>query len=120
MNITLTDAASKQIRAQIAKRGKGMGLRVGFKTVGCSGLAYTYEIADEPLPGEHRFEGQEAALLVDTKTLAILDGSRLDFVTSGLKQSFEFDNPNVSGTCGCGESFNLKSSSKLAAAGGVA
>lgn len=108
MTITLTDAASHQIRTQIRKRGKGLGLRVGTKSVGCSGLAYTYEIADAVQPGEQVFQGQDACLLVDAKTLLVLAGATLDFVTHGMKQGFEFDNPNVSGTCGCGESFNLK------------
>ena len=117
MTITLTDAASKQIRAQIAKRGKGLGLRVGTKSVGCSGLAYTYEIADAVQPGEQAFQGQDACLLVDAKTLLMLAGARLDFATSGFNQCFEFHNPNVSGPCGCGESFNLKAPPKDAEAG---
>lgn len=117
MTITLTDAASNQIRSQISKRGKGLGLRVGTRSVGCSGLAYTYEIADAVQPGEQVFQGQDACLLVDAKTLLMLAGAKLDFVTNGMKQSFEFDNPNVSGTCGCGESFNLKSPSRRAEAG---
>ncbi len=108
MTITLTDAASKQIRTQIAKRGKGLGLRVGVKNVGCSGFAYTYEVADELRTGDQLFEGDDAKLVVDSESLAVIDGSRLDFVTEGLKQSFQFTNPNVDSTCGCGESFNLK------------
>ncbi len=108
MTITLTEAAAKQIRSQIAKRGSGLGLRVGVKNVGCSGFAYTYELADELRAGEQRFEGHDATLLIAPQSLATLDGACLDFVTEGLKQSFQFDNPNVSNTCGCGESFSLK------------
>ncbi|MDQ2778887.1 MAG: iron-sulfur cluster assembly accessory protein [Pseudomonadota bacterium] len=108
MTITLTEAAARQIRSQIAKRGKGLALRVGVKTVGCSGLAYTYALADEVVAGDVLFEGQDAKVVVDAKSLAIIDGARLDFVTEGLKQSFQFDNPNADSTCGCGESFNLK------------
>ncbi len=108
MTITLTDAASKQIRTQIAKRGKGLGLRVGVENVGCSGFAYTYEVADELRTGDQLFEGDDAKLVVDPESLAVIDGSHLDFVTEGLKQSFQFANPNVDSTCGCGESFNLK------------
>ncbi len=106
--ITLTEAAAKQIHSQIAKRGKGLGLRVGVKNVGCSGYAYTYELADEQRGDEQRFENHGATLLIATPSLATLEGACLDFVTEGLKQSFQFDNPNVSNTCGCGESFSLK------------
>lgn len=108
MTITLTEAAAKQIRSQIAKRGQGLGLRIGVKSVGCSGFAYTYELADELRAGDQRFESHGAALLVDAKSLAYIDGARLDFVTEGLKQAFQLENPNVDSTCGCGESFNLK------------
>lgn len=108
MTITLTEAASKQIRAQITKRGKGLALRVGVKNVGCSGLAYTYEIADEVRVGDQLFEGHDAKLVVNQKSLYVIDGACLDFITEGLKQSFQFENPKVDSTCGCGESFNLK------------
>ncbi len=108
MTITLTEAAAGQIRSQIAKRGAGIGLRVGVKNVGCSGLAYTYELADEERVGDRRYEDHGAVLLVDPKSFAAIDGSRLDFKTVGLRQNFEFDNPNADSTCGCGESFNLK------------
>lgn len=108
MAITLTEAAAQQIRTQIVKRGHGMALRVGVKTVGCSGLAYTYALVDEMVPADVTFEGHGAKLVVDPETLTLIDGARLDFVSEGLKQSFRFDNPNAAGTCGCGESFNLK------------
>jgi iron-sulfur cluster assembly protein len=108
MAITLTEAAARQVRTQLAKRGKGLGLRIGVKNVGCSGFAYTYEIADDLRDGERVFEDHGASLVVDAKSLAFVDGARLDFVTEGLKQAFQVENPNVDGTCGCGESFNLK------------
>ena len=108
MTITLTDAAARQIRTQIAKRGNGFGLRIGVKNVGCSGFAYTYEVADELREGEQVFEGHDAKLVVDPKSLAFIDGARFDFVVEGLKQAFKVENPNVDSTCGCGESFNLK------------
>ncbi|WP_394755823.1 HesB/IscA family protein [Rhodoferax sp.] len=108
MNITLTEAAAQQIRSQIAKHGRGLGLRVGVKSVGCSGFAYTYELADELRADEQRFDAHGATLLIAPQNLATLDGACLDFVTEGLKQSFQFDNPNVGNTCGCGESFSLK------------
>jgi iron-sulfur cluster assembly protein len=108
MAITLTENAAKQIRTQLAKRGKGLGLRVGIKKVGCSGFAYTFDYADDIRAGDHAFEAHEAKVVVDTESLAALEGSRLDFVREGLKQMFKFDNPNVDSTCGCGESFNFK------------
>jgi iron-sulfur cluster assembly protein len=108
MTITLTEAAAKQIRSQLAKRGKGLGLRVGVKNVGCSGFAYTYEFADELRAGDQLFESHDATLVVDPTSLAYIDGARFDFITEGLKQTFKFENPNADSTCGCGESFNLK------------
>ncbi len=108
MSITLTEAAARQVRSQLAKRGKGLGLRIGVKNVGCSGFAYTYEIADDLRDGERVFEDHGATLVVDAKSLAVIDGARLDFVIEGLKRAFQVENPNVDSTCGCGESFNLK------------
>lgn len=107
-SITLTQAAAKQISAQIAKHGSGIGLRVGLKPVGCSGYAYTYELADHVREDEQRVEAHGATLLISSQHLASIDGACLDFITDGLKQSFQFDNPNVGNTCGCGESFSLK------------
>ena len=108
MAITLTESAAKQIQGQLAKRGKGLGLRVGVKKVGCSGFAYTFDYADEVREGDRCFESHNAKVVTDAHSLSFLDGSRLDFVKEGLKQAFKFDNPNVDSTCGCGESFNVK------------
>ena len=108
MAITLTENAARQIQGQLAKRGKGLGLRIGVKKVGCSGFAYTFDYADEVRPGDQLFESHNAKVVIDTGSLSFLDGSRLDFVKEGLKQSFKFDNPNVENTCGCGESFSVK------------
>jgi len=107
-SITLTPAAAAQIRSQIAKRGSGVGLRVGIKPVGCSGYAYSYELADDVRANEQRIDAHGATLLVANEHLPSLEGACLDFVTEGLKQTFQFDNPNVGITCGCGESFSLK------------
>ncbi len=112
MEITLTENAAKQIHGQLAKRGKGLGLRVGIKKVGCSGFAYTFDYADEVRAGDHTFEGHDAKVVIDADSLAFLDGARLDFVKEGLKQMFKFDNPNIDSTCGCGESFNVKEAEK--------
>jgi len=112
MTISVTKNAAKQIQNQLAKRGKGVGLRVGVKKVGCSGLAYTFDYADDMRPGDQLFEAHDAKVVVDAEALSFLDGSCLDFVKEGFKQVFKFDNPNVDSTCGCGESFSLKQSAK--------
>ena len=112
MAISVTENAATQIRNQLAKRGKGVGLRVGVKKVGCSGFAYTFDYADDINPGDRLFEAHDAKVVVDAYTLSFLDGARLDFVKEGFKQVFKFDNPNIDSTCGCGESFNIKQSAK--------
>lgn len=111
MKIQLTESAAKQIRKQLAGRGKGLGLRVGVKNVGCSGFGYTYDYADDVRAGDHTFEAHDAKLVVDAKSLEFLDGSTLDYVKEGLKQAFKWVNPNVDATCGCGESFSVKEKS---------
>ena len=108
MAITVTESAAKQINNQLTKRGSGLGLRIGVKQVGCSGYAYTYDYADEVMAGDNIFEGYDAKVLLNDDTLQYIDGSKLDFVTEGLKQMFKVDNPKVDSMCGCGESFNLK------------
>ena len=113
MTITLTENAAKQIRKQLAKRGKGLALRVGVKKVGCSGFAYTFDYVDELLEGDQMFESCNANVVVDSSNLPFLDGSRIDFVREGLNDSFKFENPNVDNMCGCGESFSLKEPVKV-------
>jgi iron-sulfur cluster assembly protein len=108
MTIQITESAAKQIKAQITKRGKGLGLRVGVRKNGCSGWAYTYDYADAIAPEDRVFEAFDTRLVVDQESLDFLSGSTLDFVRDGLKQIFRFDNPNVDATCGCGESFSVK------------
>lgn len=108
MTVQLTENAAKQIKTQLTKRGKGLGLRVGIKKVGCSGWAYTYDYADEVKADDKVFEAFDSKLVVDEKSLEFIDGAKLDFVKEGLKQTFKFENPNVDATCGCGESFSLK------------
>ena len=108
MAIQVTESAAKQIRKQLEQRGKGIGLRVGVKDVGCSGFGYTYDYADEVRDGDQVFEAHDAKIVVDGKSLEFMDGSTLDYVKEGLKQVFKFENPNVDATCGCGESFSLK------------
>jgi iron-sulfur cluster assembly protein len=113
MAITLTENAAAQIRKQLAKRGKGLALRIGVKKVGCSGFAYTFDYADEVRVGDQMFKSYNANVIIDAGSLPFLDGSRVDFVKEGLNDSFRFDNPNVDNTCGCGESFSLKESAKV-------
>lgn len=112
--ITLTENAAKQIQRQLAKRGGGIALRIGVKKVGCTGLAHTFDIADDVRPGDSSFEAHGARVLIDASSLVYLDGSRIDFVTEGLRQMFKFDNPNVDTECGCGESFNVKKKTSVA------
>ena len=112
MAITLTESAARQVKNQLARRGKGLGLRVGVKRVGCSGFAYTFDYVDEIRVGDRSFESHDVTVVVAVESLSFLDGSRVDFVKSGLKQMFAFDNPNVDSTCGCGESFSLKEATK--------
>jgi iron-sulfur cluster assembly protein len=107
MAITLTPSAAGQILSSVEKFG-GLGLRLGVKQVGCSGFAYTFDMAKEVGPDDQLFEAHSAKLVVDRKALAYLDGAELDFVREGFKQLFTVKNPNVDDTCGCGESFSVK------------
>ena len=114
MTMTLTEKAALQIQRQLEKRGKGIGLRIGVKKVGCTGLAHTFDLIDEVGLNDQSFESHGARIVVEAQSLEYLDGSQVDFVTEGLKQSFKFNNPNVDSECGCGESFNVKKKADLA------
>jgi iron-sulfur cluster assembly protein len=107
MPVTLTDRAAEHVQRYIQKRGKGVGLRLGVRTTGCSGLAYKLEFADEVKPEDTTFETNGVRVLIDPKSLAYLDGTELDFVREGLNEGFKFNNPNEKDRCGCGESFNV-------------
>ena len=107
MAISLTEAAARHVTRYLGKRGKGVGVRLGVKTTGCSGLAYKLEYVDEILPEDIVFEEHGVKVLIDPKSLAYIDGTQLDFVREGLNEAFKFRNPNVKGECGCGESFNV-------------
>jgi len=107
MAIILSQSAATHIQKQLIKRGRGIGLRLGVKRVGCSGLAYTMDYADEVGAGDEVFESNEAKVIVAREALTYLDGTTVDFRREGLSESFKFDNPNVSATCGCGESFTV-------------
>ena len=105
MAITLTQSAADQIRSQIDKKGNGIGLRVGVKKSGCSGFAYTLEIAQEIRESDRIFESHGAKVLVDAASLAVLEGTEIEYAKQGLGHAFTFNNPNVKAQCGCGESF---------------
>ncbi|MBS3935160.1 MAG: iron-sulfur cluster assembly protein IscA [Sulfuritalea sp.] len=107
MGITLSPAAAQHVAGFIAKRGKGIGIRLGVKTSGCSGMAYKLEFADAPDPEDAVFESHGLKVLVDPKSLPYLDGTELDYAKEGLNEGFRFNNPNVKDQCGCGESFNV-------------
>lgn len=105
MAIQVTEAAARQIRKTIDKRGSGIGLRLAVRAAGCSGLSYAMDVADEVGVSDVEFESNGVRVLVDTKSLGYIDGIELDFVREGLNEGFRFHNPNAKGTCGCGESF---------------
>ena len=107
MSITLTETAAKHVASHLARRGKGVGLRLGVRTSGCSGLAYKLEYADEIRPEDLRFNSNGVTVIVDPKSLPYLAGTELDFAKEGLNEGFRFNNPNVKDSCGCGESFNV-------------
>ena len=107
MAITLTERAAKHVTGFLAKRGKGVGLRLGVRTSGCSGLAYKLEYADAVNPDDVLFETNGVKVVVDPKSLPFLDGTELDFARDGLNEGFKFSNPNTKDQCGCGESFNV-------------
>jgi len=107
MAVTLTDTAAQRVKDFLANRGKGVGLRLGVKTTGCSGMAYVLEFADGAEDGDEVFESQGVKIFVDGKSLVYLDGTELDFTKEGLNEGFKFKNPNEKATCGCGESFTV-------------
>ena len=107
MPITITEKAAKHIGAQIARRGKGVGLRLGVRTSGCSGLAYKIEYADELRAEDLSFLSHGVTVIVDPKSLPYIDGTELDFVREGLNEGFKFSNPREKDRCGCGESFRV-------------
>lgn len=107
MAVTLTERAATHVTNFIAKRGKGVGLRLGVRTSGCSGMAYTLEFADEVAADDNQFQSHGVTVLVDPKSLTYLDGTELDYVREGLNEGFKFNNPNIKSQCGCGESFGV-------------
>lgn len=107
MAITLTDAAAGRVKNFLEQRGRGIGVRLGVKTTGCSGLAYTIEYADRVGVDDQVFEDRGVKVLIDAASLAYLDGTEVDFAREGLNEGFRFNNPNEKDRCGCGESFSI-------------
>ena len=107
MAVTLSESAARHVSTFIAKRGKGLGIRLGVKTSGCSGMAYKLEFVDSTEADDLVFDSHGVKVVIDPKSLAYLDGTELDFVKEGLNEGFKFNNPNVKDQCGCGESFNV-------------
>ena len=107
MGITVTEAAAQHVQKFLANRGKGVGIRLGVRTSGCSGMAYVLEFADQVEDDDLVFEDRGVKVVIDPKSLVYLDGTELDFTREGLNEGFKFNNPNVTNQCGCGESFNV-------------
>ena len=105
MAVNLTERAAQHVARSLERRGKGVGLRVGVKNSGCSGMAYQLEFADARGDGDLEYESRGVKVFIDPQSLPYLEGIELDFVREGLNEGFKFNNPNVKGTCGCGESF---------------
>jgi iron-sulfur cluster assembly protein len=105
--ISVTDTASKKIKSNLEKRGKGIGIRVGVRTTGCSGLAYILEYVDESWEGSTSFRQDGFSIVVDNKDLPVVNGISIDYARQGLNEGFEFNNPNERDRCGCGESFRV-------------
>jgi iron-sulfur cluster assembly protein len=107
MAVSLSEAAARHVDEFLANRGRGVGVRVGVKTSGCSGLAYVLEFVDELAPEDVVFTSHGVNVIVDPKSLPYIDGTEMDFVKEGLNEGFRFRNPNQKGECGCGESFTV-------------
>ena len=107
MAISLTPNAAHRVRTYLQQRGHGIGLRVGVKKTGCSGFAYVIDYADDVADRDVVFDQHGVKLVVDPDSLALIDGTEVDFVKEGINEAFKFRNPNVKGECGCGESFSV-------------
>jgi iron-sulfur cluster assembly protein len=107
MAVSLTPSAAERVRSYLAKRGHGLGLRVGVRKTGCSGYAYVIDYADAIDDEDAVFEEGGVKVIVDARSLELIDGTEVDFIRDGLNEAFRFRNPNIKGECGCGESFNV-------------
>ena len=107
MAVTMTPAATERVQSFLVNRGTGLGLRLGIKTTGCSGLAYVLEFVDGLNEDDQMYTVNDVNIIIDGKSLVYLEGIELDFIKEGLNEGFKFTNPNAKGECGCGESFNV-------------
>ena len=107
MGVTLSESAARHVATFLEQRGKGVGIRLGVRTSGCSGMAYKLEYVDEAQDDDVVFESHGLKVVIDPKSLPYLEGTELDFIREGLNEGFRFNNPNVKDQCGCGESFNV-------------
>jgi len=107
MAVTMTESAADRVRRFIDKRGRGIGVRLGVRKTGCSGLAYVVDFADEVGEGDTVFEVDDLKIVIAEDHLRYLDGTELDFARQGVNETFVFNNPNVRDECGCGESFTV-------------
>lgn len=107
MAITLSEKAAQRVKTFLDNRGSGLGVRLGVKTTGCSGMAYQLEFVDDINDDDTVFEDRGVKIVIDAKSLLYLEGTHLDFVREGINEGFRFENPNVKGECGCGESFTV-------------
>jgi len=105
--ISITELAASKVRKNLETRGKGIGIRIGVRTTGCSGMAYVLEYVDEVTTEDQCFESNGCKLFVDPKSLAYISGLNIDWVKNGLNEGFDFKNPNEKDRCGCGESFRI-------------
>jgi iron-sulfur cluster assembly protein len=105
--ITVTETAAEKIKQNLTRRGSGVGIRIGIRTTGCSGLAYVLEYVDRINAEDTVFESQDVRVIVDAKSLPILGNLDVDYVRQGLNEGFEFTNPSEKDRCGCGESFRI-------------
>ncbi|MBT5006214.1 MAG: iron-sulfur cluster assembly protein IscA [Halieaceae bacterium] len=106
-SISISESAARHVASQLEGRGKGLGIRLGVTTSGCSGMAYVLEFVDELAAEDEVFENHGVKVFIDPKSLVYLDGTELDFVREGVNEGLQFRNPNVSAECGCGESFTV-------------
>lgn len=107
MAISLTQSAAERVHKYLEARGKGVGLRLGITKTGCSGYSYVVNYADDVAESDVVFEDKGVKVVVDPQALELIDGTEVDFIKNGLNEAFSFRNPNVTGECGCGESFNV-------------
>jgi iron-sulfur cluster assembly protein len=107
MAISLTDSAANRVRTYLDARDESIGLRLGVTKTGCSGYSYVINYAEELHDSDVIFEDKGVMVVIDPEALALIDGTEVDFVKNGLNEAFSFRNPNITGECGCGESFNV-------------